>query len=137
MDGLKINSLQHVGIPVARIDVSERFYNSLGFHKIMEAPFAHPDGEGKAIMMQLEAIVIELYQFPEAALNEIRSRKDGSIDHIAFDVSDIDAAFELLKAAGFAVIEEQPVFLAFWKNGCKYFNITGPDGERLEFNQLL
>jgi lactoylglutathione lyase len=27
--------------------------------------------------------------------------------------------------------------LPFWKNGCKYFNITGPDGERLEFNQIL
>ena len=39
--------------------------------------------------------------------------------------------------AGFKVIEEAPVFLPFWKNGCKYFNITGPDGERLEFNQIL
>ena len=24
-----------------------------------------------------------------------------------------------------------------WKNGCKYFNVLGPDGERLEFNQIL
>jgi lactoylglutathione lyase len=27
--------------------------------------------------------------------------------------------------------------LAFWSKGCKYFNILGPDGERLEFNQIL
>jgi lactoylglutathione lyase len=52
-------------------------------------------------------------------------------------VSDIDEAFIELKNAGFNVIEEAPVFLPFWKNGCRYFNITGPDEERLEFNQIL
>ena len=45
--------------------------------------------------------------------------------------------FNLLKSSSFKVIEEQPVFLPFWSNGCKYFNILGPDGERLEFNQIL
>ena len=67
----------------------------------------------------------------------IRQRKDGHVDHVAFDVEDIDVAFETLTNAGFNVLEEHPVFLPFWKNGCKYFNITGPDGERLEFNQIL
>ena len=67
----------------------------------------------------------------------IRERKDGHVDHVALDVDDINTAFETLKNAGFNVLEEQPVFLPFWKNGCKYFNITGLDGERLEFNQIL
>ena len=62
---------------------------------------------------------------------------DGFVDHITFDVDDIDTTFNLLKQASFNVIEQAPVFLPFWKNGCKYFNILGPDGERLEFNQLL
>lgn len=39
--------------------------------------------------------------------------------------------------AGYKILESAPVFLQFWKNGCKYFNIIGPDGERLEFNQVL
>ena len=42
-----------------------------------------------------------------------------------------------LKEADFTILEEQPVYLSFWERGCKYFNITGPDGERLEFNQIL
>ena len=88
-------------------------------------------------MMKQGDIIIEIYQMPDAALNGIRSRKDGHIDHVAFDVEDIDATFELLKREGFNVIEDAPVFLAFWQKGCKYFNITGPDGERLEFNQIL
>lgn len=65
------------------------------------------------------------------------SLKDGHIDHIAFDVDDIDAAFSELKNHSFKVLEEQPVFLPYWENGCKYFTILGPDGERLEFNQIL
>ncbi|HEY6975071.1 MAG TPA: VOC family protein, partial [Chitinophagaceae bacterium] len=79
----------------------------------------------------------EIYQFPAPESGQIKDRKDGHIDHIAFDVPDIDSAFAALKNAGFNVVEEAPVFLNFWKNGCKYFNITGPDGERLEFNQIL
>jgi len=42
-----------------------------------------------------------------------------------------------LKETSIHIIEEQPVFLPFWEKGCKYFNILGPDGERLEFNQIL
>jgi lactoylglutathione lyase len=52
-------------------------------------------------------------------------------------MDDIDQAYRELKDGGFRLIEKAPVFLPFWKNGCKYFNITGPDGERLEFNQIL
>lgn len=88
-------------------------------------------------MMQQNQIIMELYQLPESDLAGIRNRKDGHVDHVAFDVSDVDQAFAMLKEASFQVIEDQPVFLPFWKNGCKYFNILGPDGERLEFNQIL
>jgi lactoylglutathione lyase len=88
-------------------------------------------------MLKSNGMIVELYQMPEAELKEIRERKNGHIDHIAFDVDDIDATFNELRQASFNVLEEAPVFLAFWKNGCRYFNITGPDGERLEFNQIL
>jgi catechol 2,3-dioxygenase-like lactoylglutathione lyase family enzyme len=74
---------------------------------------------------------------PDSVLPQIASRKDGHIDHVAFDVADIDEAYALIKAGGFNIIEPEPVFLQFWKSGCKYFNILGPDGERLEFNQVL
>lgn len=134
---LTINRLQHVGIPVTNIRTSETFYAKLGFVNVMEAPFEHEEGKGICIMMKREEIIIELYQMPGKVLESIKGRKDGHIDHIAFDVPDIEEAFLVLKERGFVIIEESPVFLKFWKNGCKYFNITGPDGERLEFNQIL
>jgi lactoylglutathione lyase len=134
---IKINHLQHIGIPVSDLTISESFYRKLGFEKATNSSFLHNGQEGRMVMMQLNKIIIELYQLPEADLVEIRSRKDGHIDHITFDVSDIDQTYKALKEASFKILEEQPVFLPFWKNGCKYFNILGPDGERLEFNQIL
>jgi lactoylglutathione lyase len=103
----------------------------------MEAPFKHGEEKGTCVMMQRGNMIMELYQLPDSALAEIRSRGNGHVDHVAFDVSDIDETFKVIKEAGFNIVEEAPVFLQFWKNGCKYFNITGPDGERLEFNQVL
>lgn len=132
-----INHIQHIGIPVTDIAVSEAFYSQLGFSNVMQSPFKEDGETGTCIMMKNKSVIIEMYQLPEQKLNEIRSRKDGHIDHITFDVDDIDVAFAALKYASFRVIEEAPVFLPFWGKGCKYFNILGPDGERLEFNQIL
>jgi lactoylglutathione lyase len=129
MELIKINRLQHVGIPVTDIKTSIAFYEKLGFHNAMSATFTFNEEDG--------GIILELYQMPETELQKIRARKDGHVDHIAFDVDDVEATFLTLKNAGYQVMEPQPVFLAFWKNGCKYFNILGPDGERLEFNQIL
>jgi len=132
-----INHLQHVGIPVTDMAVSLAFYNRLGFENVMQSAFTSEGEAGTCIMMKNNSVIIELYQMPEQQLAEVRKRKNGHIDHIAFDVDDIDSSFTALKNASFEIVEEQPVFLSFWKNGCKYFNIIGPDGERLEFNQIL
>ncbi len=134
---LKINHLQHVGLPVTNIEQSKAFYARLGFESAMDSTFLMDGATGLVCMMKRENMVMELYQVPEPALSQVKQRGDGHIDHIAFDVSDIDEAFELLKTNGFDVLEESPVFLNFWQKGCKYFNITGPDDERLEFCQIL
>ena len=134
---LEINHLQHIGIPVTNIGQSKAFYQKLGFHKASQSSFDHHGSKGQMVMMQLKDIIIELYELPKDDLLEIRQRKDGHIDHITFDVSDIDQAFSALKEAEFTITEEKPVYLPFWEKGCKYFNILGPDGERLEFNQIL
>lgn len=134
---VKINHLQHVGIPVTDLKESEAFYQRLGFSNAMSAQFDHVGGKGNVAMMQLDNMIIELYQFPKTALDEIRNRANGHIDHIAFDVDDVDETFATLKQEGFTIIEPHPVFLQFWTKGCKYFNIVGPDGERLEFNQII
>jgi catechol 2,3-dioxygenase-like lactoylglutathione lyase family enzyme len=130
---LKINHLQHIGLPITEIHRSQRFYESLGFICVMKNTFIHEEEEGQVIMMKYKDIILELYQMPVPDLD----RKDGIIDHIAFDVSNIDETYLLLKEAGFSPIETKPVYLPFWEKGCKYFYILGPDGERLEFCEIL
>lgn len=135
---LIINRLQHIGIPVTDIQRSEVFYTQLGFKNVMNSTFEiNNEPGGKVAMLQSGEMIIELYQMPPTELEKIRQRSNGHIDHLAFDVDDIEATFQLLKEEGYEVLEDAPVFLAFWSKGCKYFNILGPDGERLEFNQIL
>lgn len=137
MSLVAIRRLQHIGIPTADLARSCAFYARFGFTEAMLSTFPHPQGTGHVRMLQLGEITLELYEVPAEALEAIRSRGDGHIDHIAFDVEDIDTAFAAVTAAGLTPFEPAPMRLEFWQRGCRYFNIPGPDGERLEFNQIL
>ena len=132
-----LNGLQHLGIPVTNLDHSVSFYNKLGFNHVLSAQVPDPAGLIQVAMMKRDNVIVELYQIIGKDLEELRSRSDGHIDHIAFDVKDIDKAFGELKVAGFEIIQDEPVSLDFWDKGCKYFAIRGPNGEKLEFNQIL
>lgn len=134
---LALHAIQHIGIPVADLERSLIFYHNLGFKEVMKSHFESGGEKGTAVMMKQNEVMIELYQMPPGELVEIRNRKDGHIDHIAFDVPDIDHVFRTLKDAGYEIEDDKPVHLDFWDKGCRYFTIIGPDGERLEFNQIL
>ena len=135
---LKINYIQHIGIPVSNIPKSIDFYEKFGFTNVMPSTFEIEGEKGGIVaMMKRDSIILELYQMPASYLTEITNRKDGHIDHIAFDVDDIELAFTTIKENHFTILEKEPVFLNFWNKGCKYFNVLGPDGERLEFNEII
>ena len=102
----------------------------------MDATFDHNGAKCRVAMMQLKNIIVELYEMPAEELAEIKKRSNERIDHIAFDVDDIDATFLTRKENGYSIMEDEPVFLNFWSKGCRYFNIIGPDRERLEFNRF-
>jgi catechol 2,3-dioxygenase-like lactoylglutathione lyase family enzyme len=65
------------------------------------------------------------------------SFKINHIQHIGIPVTNLKVSEAFYNKLGFVIIEDAPVFLPFWEKGCKYFNISGPDGERIEFNQIL
>lgn len=132
-----LGGLQHIGIPVSDLDRSVEFYKRFGFKRVLTSKVEEKEGTVKVAMMQHEKLIIELYQLYGEELETLKSRSDGHVDHIAFNVKDIDKAFKEIKAAGFETIEDKPVFLDFWENGCKYFAIRGPGGEKLEFNEIL
>ena len=134
---LKINKLQHIGIPVTNIKNSITFYEGLGFSNVMQAQFDMNHEKGDVAMLQNGEVIVELYQMPASEIPAVKARGNGHIDHIAFDIDDVEACYLKMQEEGYAVQEPAPVFLQFWTKGCKYFNILGPDGERIEFNEIL
>lgn len=132
-----LSGWSHLGIPVTDLKKSKNFYHQFGFKEIMYAEIPTGNESIKASMMEKDGFVIELYQMFGESLKEISARKDGHIDHIALDVTDIDKAYQELQETGFEILEDAPVFLDFWDNGVKYVNIRGPDGEKLEFNEKI
>jgi lactoylglutathione lyase len=132
-----IKKIQHIGIPAHDLEISIPFYERLGFENVMESRFEFDGGYGTCVMMKNHEVIVELYQMPEKQLAEIKQRKNGHVDHFAIDVSDVDLAFDTLKKAGFEMLESTPTFLPFWKNGTRFFNVKGPSGETIEFNQIL
>ena len=81
--------------------------------------------------LRLGDIIIETYENKQAALTH------GAWDHIALNVTDIEAALRLAEEKELDIQEPGIQFLPFWENGVKFFIITGPNREKVEFNQYL
>ncbi len=128
----------HLGIPVTDIVRSQQFYENLGFEPVMQCHIGGEKEEERIYitMMQLRSFIIELYQLLPNDLPGIRERKDGHIDHLALDVDDVEAAQREAHTEGCVFATEKTEDLPIWEKGCRYFIIRGPDGERVEFNQI-
>lgn len=134
---MDLRKIQHVGIPVLNPGESLAFYKQLGFEPVMQSPFSQADGDGMCWMVRKGDITLELYQLPPCELEDVARRQHGHIDHIAFDVDDIDAVFAELREKGFNIEEPKPRALPYWEKGCRFVNVTGPVGERLEFCEII
>ena len=133
-----LQGLQHLGIPVTDLERSKAFYMQLGFTEAMRTDIPRQSEPVRVAMMQHENFTIELYQLDQERRQEIAQRTDGHIDHVALNVLDIEQAYAEIKSAGLEILEDNaPVFLPFWEHGVKYFTVRGPDGEKIEFNQIL
>lgn len=119
--------IQHIGIPTNDMVETIRFYESLGFDVTLKT---NNNGEVVAFL-QLHNLVIETYE------NKCAAMQVGAIDHIAVDVKNIDSLFELMKAQDYLLLDSQVNSLPFWKNGVKFFTISGPNKEKIEFCEKL
>ena len=119
--------LQHIGIPTDDIQATIEFYQSLGF-SVMHA---NEHNHNKVAFLSLGNVVIETYE------NDQVAAKHGAIDHIALNVSDIKAAYTLVRSLGYLELEDGIQTLPFFSNGVSYFTIEGPNAEKVEFSQYL
>lgn len=124
------SGLQHVGIPTDDIKKTIEFYTMLGFHTAHRAVNEAAGGE-KVAFLRLGNLTIETYENHQAAM------VNGAIDHIALDVTDIEAVWQFAKAKGLDCLDEEIQFLPFWEKGVRFFTILGPNKEKVEFSQML
>ena len=124
-----ITGVQHLGIPTNDIEKTIDFYMSLGFCIVLRT-VNEAAGE-QVCFLQLKNLVIETYQNGNAI------NKTGAIDHFSLDVCDIEAAFAQAKRCDYMMLDSEIQFLPFWKHGVRFFTILGPNGEKVEFCQML
>ncbi|TWR27082.1 methylmalonyl-CoA epimerase [Mucilaginibacter achroorhodeus] len=104
-----MNRIEHIGIAVNSIEVAGDVYAKLlntGVYKIEEVI-----SEGvKTAFLQSGPNKIELLEATNAdsPIAKFIAKKGEGIHHIAFDVTDIKAEMERLKAEGFILLNEEP-----------------------------
>lgn len=124
-----MTGIQHVGIPTNDIDATIGFYESLGFRNVYRT--VNPASGEAVCFLRMGNLCIEAYENGQAALHA------GAVDHIAIDVTDIEAAYQAVKELGCTFFEPGISSLPFWEKGIRYFIILGPNQEKLEFCQIL
>lgn len=122
-----ITGLQHIGVPTTDIEKTIEFYTTFGFSIDWRSMKAEDD---YVCFLKNGSCVIEAYHVEKSAM------ANGAVDHIAMNVTDLDAMLAYAKEKGYEPIEG-PNFLPFYENGVRYFIILGPNHEKLEFNQKL
>lgn len=123
-----LNGLQHIGLPVRDYAQSCGFYEDLGFEKIYET--RQPSG-GKVAFYLMGNLEMEIYEADKL------SGKDGAIDHIALDCTDIDRVYQEANTLGMTIVSNGIEELPYWEHGIRFFHVKGPDGEKVEFCQKL
>lgn len=118
--------LQHIGIPTDDPMETEAFYQKLGFTTVYRTKTAN----GPVIFTQLNNLQLEIYQQESV-------RAAGAIDHIAIDVTNIQACYDWAQENDMKILTDGIASHAFWDNGIRYFIIEGPNAEKIEFCQIL
>ena len=123
--GGKITGLAHIGIRVADMDASIKFYvDTLGFELTNEQSM----GATKLAFLNIGTCLLELIQPADFA-----PREAGSIDHIAVEVIDIEPLVCRLIEKGVKFLTDGINVVPELLGGVKNIFFEGPDGERIEF----
>jgi methylmalonyl-CoA/ethylmalonyl-CoA epimerase len=102
-----IHKIAHIGVAVKDIEEAERFYTEV---LSLEVHDREQLKEIKASFIPVGDTAIELLQSttPEGVINKFIAKRGEGVQHIAYQVDNIEKALEDLKAKGVALIDEKP-----------------------------
>lgn len=135
--------VQHIGIPVSSLERSLRFYRDVfgvipefvaeGSGEALSTALGVPDAVLSFAFLRIGSAIIELLEYRNPRGEPFDRRNcDVGATHVAFEVTDIDVAYEELIGKGVAFnappfrIDSGPL------NGCAFAYFADPDGVQLE-----
>lgn len=132
-----IKSLQHIGILVPDVEAAARWYTEKsGFHK--KAEFMASGSRVIFVYSPESKVLCELIERPEGSCEwEDIKKNGGRIDHIAYEVENLEKEFAEAKACGMDIIEGIEQVPEFWEHGFAYFLVHAPGGEKVEYCRVL
>ena len=104
-----MRKIEHIGIAVADLEKSNELFARLLGKSHFKTVLV--EGEGvETSFYQIGDTKVELLQAtsPDSPIAKFIDRKSEGVHHIAFDVKDILAEVERLKAEGFEILNETP-----------------------------
>lgn len=126
--GNLITGVQHVGIPTKDLEKTINYYKDLGFTE--KGKFNN--GAVTVAFMEFGNLTIETWE------GDPTNPVDGAINHFALNTPDIEQAFQVAKEMNLNIDDDQVQEISsYWDHGIKYFNVYGPNHERIEFCQIL
>ena len=102
--------IDHVGICVADLDEAGRAWSELLGSPVVDREDVLPQKTAAAFVRMQEPAAVELIcPLPgNAGLDKFLARRGAGMHHVAFAVTDIEAALARLSAAGVRLIDERP-----------------------------
>jgi methylmalonyl-CoA epimerase len=101
--------IDHVGVAVEDLDAAIGLYEKTYEMKLVHRETVQEQGV-EAVLLDVGENHVELLAplGPDTPVGKFLAKKGPGIHHVAYQVADIDAALESLKASGLRLIDETP-----------------------------
>jgi len=102
-----IQKIDHIGVAVKNLEEAAKFYREILGLQVGEI-FTH--GEMRGAFVEIGGVEFELLanDNPESAIAKHIEKRGEGIQHVAFQVDEIEKEMERLKAKGIAFIDAKP-----------------------------
>ena len=102
-----IHKIAHIGVAVKNIEEAEKFYTEVLGFTVHDRENLR---EIKASFIPIGDTAVELLQSttPEGVINKFIEKRGEGVQHIAYQVENIEKTLEELKAKGIPLIDEKP-----------------------------